>query len=185
MDAVDEAERVLEERVRLAGQADHHVDAEEDFRPAGALQFAADHCDALREEGGVVVPPHPREELVGAGLQGYVEMELELGAGGDPVHDLLRQEVRLDAGDAVALDAFDGIQGLQQIQEGFAGRPAEIARVHAREHDFLDALRRDALRVAHALGDGDVAALAAGIRDRAVFAVVVAAVLDLEEGAGA
>ena len=182
MDAVDEAEGVLEERVRLAGQAHHHVDAEEDLRPAGALQLAADHRDPLREEGRIIVPSHLGEQLVGAGLQGDVEMQLEFGPGGDPVHDLLRQEVRFDAGDAVAFDALDGVQRLQQVEEGFAGGPAEIARVHACEDDFPDAFRRDALRVADALGDGQVAALAARIRDRAVFAVVVAAVLDLQEG---
>ena len=60
-----------------------------------------------------------------------MEMPLELGSGRDPVHDFLRDEVRLDGGDPVTLDAFHLIECLEQVQEGFPGRAAEVAGVHA------------------------------------------------------
>ena len=108
-------------------------------------------------------------------------MGKELGAGGDPVHGLFRDEVGLDRRDAVALDAFDFVQGLEEVEEMLAGGAAEVAGVDAGEDDFLGAGGGDVSGGADGFADGDVAAAAAGVRNGAVGAEVVAAVLDLEE----
>ena len=129
--------------------------------------------------------PHLGEQLVGTGLEGDMEMRLKSGSGGDPVHDFLCQEVGFDARNTVAFDACDAVQRPQQVQEGFARRPPEITRIHTREHDLPDALRRDLLRLADTFGNGYVATLSAGVGDRTVPAVVVASVLHFQERAGA
>ena len=128
---------------------------------------------------------HPFQLQVAAGLERDVEVGEELGAGGDPVHDLFGDEVGLDRGDAVAFDPFDFVQGLEQVQETLAGGAAEVAGVDAGEDDFLGAGGGDVSGGADGFADGDVAAAAAGEGDGAVGAEVVAAVLDLQEGTGA
>ena len=109
----------------------------------------------------------------------------ELGAGGNPVHGLFRDEVGLDRRDAVALDAFYGVQGLEKVEETLAGGASEVAGVDAGEDDFLASCVGDGLGGAHGFADGDIAAAAAGVRHGAVGAEVVTAVLHLQEGTGA
>ena len=58
-------------------------------------------------------------------------MRLELGTRGYPVDDFLREEIRLDAGNAVAVDTFHFVKRLQQIQERFSCAASEIAGVHS------------------------------------------------------
>ena len=186
-DVLQQPVRLLEIFVRLPREAHDHVDAEEDARVTllRRLEDVADQRDLGFEHLCRVTAVHRLQGAVAARLDGDVEVRQELRARGDPAQDLLREQVRLDRGDSETLDARHRVQRLQQVQEGLPGALAEVARVHARQHHLHDALRRDGAGLLHDLRDGDVAALAAGQRHGAVGAVVVAAVLDLQEGAGA
>ena len=101
------------------------------------------------------------------------------------VYDFIGEEVRLDGGDAVALDALHFVEGADEVEECVGPPLAEVADVHAREHDFLAALSRDVLGEGHELGNRGRAGAAARDGDGAVGAPGVASVLNLKEVAGA
>ena len=64
----------------------------------------------------------------------------------------------------VAIDAFDPVEGPQQVDERFAGRSAEIAGVDTRQYDFALTLRGDSLRFGQsAIGRLRLAPRASGI----------------------
>ena len=181
---LQEFEFLLEQFVRLSGEACHHVESEEDLGFAGAFHLAAYVGYPVGEEGGGVFASHLGEEQVGALLEGDVEVGLELGSGGYPVDDFLGYEVGLDAGDAPSFYSFHFVQGFQQLEEGFAGAAAVVAGVYAGYHYFLDAFGGYCLSSLHRFAYGNAAAASPGIWNRAVAAEIVASVLHLQERPG-
>lgn len=73
------------------------------FAAGSGYDIDADECigdnlaymrDAVAEEGGIVATVHQFEHAVGTRLQGYMEVwHKSLGLGGDPVDNLMRDEV--------------------------------------------------------------------------------------------
>ena len=99
--------------------------------------------------------------------------------------DLVRQEVRFDRRNAVALDALDVVEVLEEGEEGLVAILAELAYVDAGEYNLLSAVGCRLAGADDSLADRGAAAMATGEGDSAVGAIVVAAVLHLEEGASA
>ena len=110
-----------------------------------------------------------------------MEMVLEFRGRSAEADDFVGEQVGLDRRDAVALDPLHRLESPQQIDETLSRRAPEIAGIHPRHHDFPLSGGGDAVRLVHQHGDGRIAACAAGIVDGAVGALVVAAVLHLEE----
>ena len=185
-DPLKQSVGLFEILVRFTGEAHDDVDAEEDARETFFRLFedVADQLDLRFELFCRVTPVHPFERAVAARLDGDVEMGEELGARRNPAQDLFCQQVRFDGRNAVSFDAGYCVECLEQAEETFPRSLAEIARIDAREDYFHNALRCDFVRLGDEFGDRDVAALAAGKRDGAVGAVVVTAILDLQERAG-
>ena len=163
--------------LRLTGETDDHVDADE-----GVGHQRAYGGDPVGEARRGITAAHQPQDLVRTALQGDVEMMLEFRRSGAEGDDLVRQKVRFDGGDAVTLDPVHAVQRPQQVDELLARRPAEIPRVDARQDDLLLSGRRDPARLGDQIGDRHVPAAAASVVDRTVCALVVAAVLHLEEG---
>ena len=162
--------------VRLTRKTYDDIHADEGIRHA-----AADRFDAVAESFRPVTSAHQAENTVRTALQRHVEMGLELGRRRAEADDVIGQKVRLDGRDAVAFDARHPVERREQVSEPLAGSPSEIACIDARYHDFLSTRSGDSLRFLHEVGDGHVAARSAGVMYRTVGALVVAAVLYLQE----
>ena len=166
--------------VRFARESDDHVDTEEYVRHG-----AAHRSDPVGELRRVVPAAHQRQDAVASALDRNVKMRLESFRSRCESDDLVGQQVRLDRRNAVAIDAFDPVEGPQQVDERFAGRSAEIAGVDTCQYDFALTLRGDSLRFGREIGNREVAAGAARQRNRAVAAMVIAPILYFQERAGA
>ena len=172
----EEVVGLAEEAFRLAPHAYDDVDADEDVGHGGV--------DAVEERGKerrVVAPAHETQYLVAAALQGNVEMGHELPARGHEVYHVVAYQIGLQARHPVTLDALHAVQGAEQIDETLSRGLAEVAYVDAREHYLLAAFGRHFPGLLLQGADRGVAAPAAGQRDGAVGAEVVAAVLHLEK----
>ena len=110
-----------------------------------------------------------------------MEMGLETPRRGRESDDLVGEQIGLDGRNPVAVDPLHAVERPQQIEERFAGGPAEVARIDAREHDFALPAARDGLRLGDQIGNRHVAAHPSGQRNRTVAAPVVASILHLEE----
>ena len=87
-DGGDEVVGFLEELFGFAREADHCVDAEEDFGCAGAFELLTDVGYPVGEEAGVVVPSHGLEG-VGVGGKQVDIIHGYLSAGGENSGDLI------------------------------------------------------------------------------------------------
>ena len=174
----DEVVGFPEQLIRLAPHAYDDIHADESIGDVVPHLFYL-----VGKELGVVASVHEAEHFVAAALQGDVEVRHEGAAFGTEAEDFLREQIRLDAADAVALDAFHAVEGTQQVDEALARRLAEVADVDSGQHDFLSSLPGCFFCLAYERGDASVAAAAPGVGYGAVGAEVVAAVLNLEEEA--
>lgn len=123
---VDEAEYFAKLLLALAVEAGHNVGGD-----AGVWHDGLDTLEFGAVEGGVVASVHEGEHVVGACLEGDVEVGEEGAAVGHEVYDVVGEQVGFDAGDAVAQDAIDAIQPLEQVEEALAVLLAEGAGVDA------------------------------------------------------
>ena len=135
----------------------------------------------MSEKGGVVASFHEGEYGVAATLEGNVEVGHEGTAVGTEVHDLVGEQIGLDARDAVAFDAFDAIECADELCEALAGGASEITDVHAGEHNFASAVGCGLFGLCNDFGNGGIARATARSRDGAVGTIIVAAVLHFEK----
>ena len=190
----DEITAALKLLLRLAAGAGYDVDADE-----GVGHQGADALYLVAEKGGIVVAVHEAEHGVGSALQRYVEMRHEAARGGAKFYDLVGEQVGLDRGDAVALYPLHAVEFADEVGERF-GAPdqrycavggaafdsfAEIADIHPCDHYLFAPLGGCGACLTDNLGHCGTAAASAGLGDGAVGAIAVAAVLHLEEKAGA
>ena len=171
-----ESKRLGKEFVCLAAHAHDDIHADE-----GVGDVCPDFLYLLPEEPRVVVSVHEAQHLVAAALERDVEVRHESPAIGAEADDFFRQEVRFDAADAVALDAFHLVEGTKQVDEPLARRLSEVADVDACQHDFLASLACSLLSLPYERFDAPVAASSSGKGNGAVGAEVVAAVLHFKE----
>ena len=91
--------------VRLAGKSCYDIYSEKDLRLQSPVRVSfsgdrvhpvSDIFDFTCEEFRIVMPSDILQYGVASALERDVEMWLELGAGGDPIHHLIRQQVRFD-----------------------------------------------------------------------------------------
>ena len=127
---------------------------------------------------------HPPEQRIASALQRNVEVSLEFGPGGNPVHDLRCDKIGFNGGNAVSLNAFHFVQRLQQVQKALSCATAEIAGIHTRQHNFLNAFVRNLPGLFHCLAHRDVPASPPGIRYRTVGAEIITTVLYLQKTPG-
>lgn len=135
---VDESQDLLEFLLGLTVEACHNVGGD-----ACVWHYGFDFLQLGGVEGGVVTSVHELEYMVGAGLQGDVEVGKESTAVGDEVDDVVGEEVGLDAGDAVAQDAFDLVEFFEQVEEGFVLMLTEGAGVDASEYHLFGTIVGD------------------------------------------
>ena len=164
-------------RIVLAGKSDDHVDTDEGI--GHRLPYAGDPLGIL---GRRITPPHQTENPVRTALERYMEVMLKLGRGRAECYDLVGQQIRLYARYPVSFDALHCVQCAQQLDETLARRTSEIARIDTRDDDLPLSAGRYLARLRDYIGNRYVAAPATRIVYRAVRALVVAAVLNLQEG---
>ena len=83
------------------------------------------------KQGGIVTASHQLQHLVTARLQRYMEMRHETPGTGHVFYDFICQQIRLDGGYAVTLNAFHLVQRLHQVEESLTGRLAEVSDIDA------------------------------------------------------
>ena len=135
----------------------------------------------MGEKGCVVLAVHKPQHLIATTLQGDVEMRHESPRLHTVLDDFIGQQVRLDARDAVAFNAVYLVKSLDEIESVLACVFAEVANVHPCDYYLLAATLGHILCLCHQALDGAAAAASACQWNGAVAAVVVTAVLDLEE----
>ena len=99
------------------------------------------------------------------------------------LYNLVGYEVRLDAGYTIAIDTFNSIKSLDQVDELLTCGATEITRVDTCDYDLALSCCGNLLSLCNDICDSDVTARASGIVNGAVCTLVVASILDLKEGA--
>ncbi len=180
----------------FAGEAGDYVGAD------GSVGEAfMDELDAAGVMFGAIPAVHGGENAVGGGLQGHVEVLGDAIGGSEEIDQVSRDVKGLDGADAEAFDGGFVEDAAEEVFEFDAGGEVAAvgAEVNAAENDFagwkrgaqrFGVDRQECLSHCEALNFADdrvwreAAALAADERDYTVGAAGVAAVLDLEGGAG-
>lgn len=179
-EAVDELADPLKFVVVLAVEARHDVGGD-----AGIGQKTLDELKFVGILAGGVSAVHQPEQFVAASLDGDMKVREEGAGVCHKVDDVVGDEVRFDAGDAIALDGFDTVQSLQQLSKRLAIGRTKRACIHARENNLFDTLGGHSLGLFDTIGNGGAARTATGERDGAIGAEIVATLLHLEKAAGA
>ena len=178
---IQETVGLFEALGRLTATAHHHVHADK-----GIGHLLLDAQNLVGKQLAVVVAMHQSEHGVAATLQGDVEM----GHKGTTlmrtiVDEFVAEQVGFEAADAVATDTLNGIEGSDQVDEALASGLAEVTDIDARQHNLLATLFDGLPRLIDQRGDGGIATEPTSLGDGAVGAVIVTAVLHLQEIAGA
>ena len=178
---LDEGERGGMFGFRFAGEAGDDVGAD-----GGVGKAFADELDAAGVVLGAVPAVHGGEDAVGAGLQRHVEMLGDAIGPGEEFDEVLGDVERLDGADA---ETFDGSFVEDAAEESFEfdarGKVAAVgAEVDAAEDNFAEAGFAEALNFLKDHFGREAAAFSANEGDDAIGAAGIAAVLNLQGGAG-
>ncbi len=181
-DFSDEAHRVLEVGVRLAGEADDEIAGEREVRPRRAKPF-----HEAKIEVAVVPAVHRGEDSVGARLHREVQIGHQLWKIAMRFDQIVGHVARMARRVAQPFDALDLRQPLKQLRERPRCAPfglLAVIGVHVlpEQHDFLRAALGEELRLRDDLFDRSRSLRAARVRNDAEGAELVAALLHGEEG---
>ena len=163
----------------FAATAHHHIDTDKRIR-----HFLLDKIHLVGEERLVVTTVHQLEHLIASALQRNVEMRHKGTALGTILYEIIITEIRLQTRDAVTLDSFYLIHRLDKVDESLVGSLTEIADIHTGNDDFLTAFSSRLLTLSHKRLDARVARIASGKWNGAIGAIIIAAVLHLQEITG-
>ncbi len=180
---LDQRQRVGEHGPALGRESRDEVGAERDARPQAA------RAAARGERVGAAVPArHALQHEVVAGLDREMEMRHEARLLAHQTPEIVVDLHRIERGEAQPLERRHQYQ--QPAHELPQARPprqigAEAGDVDAGQHDLAMAERHQRARLLDDVADRHRAVVAAPLRDDAEGAAVVAALLHLDDGAGA
>ena len=97
----------------------------------------------------IVMPVHQLQHCVAATLQGYMEMRHKRPTLSTILYQLVREHIRFQTTDSVALDSFHLVESLYQVDEALASCLAKIANVHTCQHNLLSTLFGSFLSLSH------------------------------------
>ena len=163
----------------FAATAHHHIDTDKRIR-----HFLLDKIHLVGKERLVVTAVHQLEHLIASALQRNVEMRHKGTALGTILYEIIITEIRLQTRDAVTLDSFYLIHRLDKVDESLVGSLTEITDIHTGNDDFLTAFSSRLLTLSHKRLDARVARIASGKWNGAIGAIIIAAVLHLQEITG-
>ena len=163
----------------FAATAHHHIDTDKRIR-----HLLLDKIHLVGKERLVVTTVHQLEHLIASALQRNVEMRHKGTALGTILYEIIITEIRLQTRDAVTLDSFYLIHRLDKVDESLVGSLTEITDIHTGNDDFLTAFSSRLLTLSHKRLDARVARIASGKRNGAIGAIIIAAVLHLQEITG-
>ena len=163
----------------FAATAHHHINTDKRIR-----HFLLDKIHLVGEERLVVTTMHQLEHLIASALQRNVEMRHKGTTLGTILYEIIITEIRLQTRDAVTLDSFYLIHRLDKVDESLVGSLTEITDIHTGNDDFLTAFSSRLLTLSHKRLDARVARIASGKWNGAIGAIIIAAVLHLQEITG-
>ena len=163
----------------FAATAHHHIDTDKRIR-----HFLLDKIHLVGKERLVVTAVHQLEHLIASALQRNVEMRHKGTALGTILYEIIIAEIRLQTRDAVTFDSFYLIHRLDKVDESLVGSLTEITDIHTGNDDFLTAFSSRLLTLSHKRLDARVARIASGKWNGAIGAIIIAAVLHLQEITG-
>lgn len=129
------------------------------------------------KQGGIVTASHQLQHLVTARLQRYMEMRHETPGTGHVFYDFICQQIRLDGGYAVTLNAFHLVQRLHQVEESLTGRLAEVSDIDAGQYNFLSTFGSRLAGLLHHRSNAAVTATSAGKGNGAIGTIIIATIL--------
>ena len=163
----------------FAATAHHHINTDKRIR-----HFLLDKIHLVGKKRLVVTAVHQFEHLIASALQRNVEMRHKGTALGTILYEIIITEIRLQTRDAVTLDSFYLIHRLDKVDESLVGSLTEITDIHTGNDDFLTAFSSRLLTLSHKRLDARVARIASGKWNGAIGAIIIAAVLHLQEITG-
>ena len=164
----------------LATTAHHDIDTDK-----GIGHDLLDTMYLVGKELTVVVAVHQLQHGIAATLQRNVVVRHEGSALGAVVDEFVANQIGFQRTDAIAADALDSIECLDEVDKVLACSLSEVTDVDTRQHNLLTTFACSLLSLCHQRGDGRIATEATGIGNGAVGTEVVTAVLYLQEVAGA
>ena len=179
--ARDEGERGGVFGFGFAGEAGDDVGAD-----GGVGEALADELDAAGVVLGAVPAVHGGEDAVGAGLQRHVEVLGDAIGPGEEFDEILSDVEGLDGADAKTFDRGFVEDAAEERFEFDARRKVAAvgAEVDAAKNDFAEAGFAETLNFADDGVGREAAAFSANEGDDAIGAAGIAAVLNLQSGAG-
>ena len=129
----------------------------------------------------VITAMHQLQHLVRSTLQWYMEVRHERTALRAEINQLITQQVWFHTAYTIAFDSLHLIKCLTQVEETLACRFTEVAYIHASEHNFFTSFTRSLFCLCNKRSYSRVARVATCVWYCTVGAVIVAAVLHLEE----
>ena len=112
-----------------------------------------------------------------------MEMRHETPGTGHVFYDFICQQIRLDGGYAVTLNAFHLVQRLHQVEESLTGRLAEVSDIDAGQYNFLSTFGSRLAGLLHHRSNAAITATSAGKGNGAIGTIIIAAVLHFQEEA--
>ena len=113
-----------------------------------------------------------------------MEMRHETPGTGHVFYDFIRQQIRLDRGYAVTLNAFHIVQRFHQVEESLTGRFAEVSYIDTGQYYFLSTFGSCPAGLLHHRSNAAVTATSAGKGNGAIGTIIIATVLHFQEETG-
>ena len=159
--------------------AHHYVYTDEGIR-----HLLLDEIHLMGKERLVITAMHQLQHLIASALQRNMEVRHEgttLCAIGN---EIIITKIRFQTGDAKTLDTLHLVHRLHKIQESLMGSLTEITDVHTGDDNLLTSLSCSLLTLSHQRLDARITGISTGERNGTIGAVIVAAILYLQEIAG-
>ena len=182
LDCLTQGQRLLEVFFGFAGETHDDVGAQADVGTHGA-----ELGDDLEEALPGVSPVHELEQTVGSALDGQVRAFHQFWQATVGFDEVVAVALGMRRGEADAVDAFDGVDRFDELNEGAAtvlhrNRPTSVAGDDlAQQGDLADSARGQFTALGHDVVHGPAAFFASGGRHDAEGAVLVAALHDADE----
>ena len=166
----------FEKFVRFTTRTHNHIDPNKGIGHNATNEF---HLRA--EKRGVVVTLHQFQHPIATALQRNVKVRHKSATLAAIVHNLIREQVGLDARNAIARNALHLVKCLHELEEIFTRRASEVANVHPGQHNFASACCCSIFGLRHHVCNSSIARQTACGWNGAIGAEIIAAILHFEK----
>src|SRR5574344_1918782 len=161
---------------RLSPTTDHDIHTNKSIR-YGCL----DMMYLLCKESSIIMTVHQFKYRITTTLKRNMKMRHESTTMTAIIYQFITEQIRLQTANPITMDTLYSIQGSYKIFKAFSCGPSEITDVHSCEDDFLSTLSGCLRSLSHEGGYSRITTETTCIRNGAIGAEIIAAILYLEE----